>query len=219
MRETSTVTPMRRPTCISGDISLRHTTMAASGSVVLDVTLQTIQDYYDAIIADDSDTVDDFLSVSDDEELFRLLNSPFRYPPVAMGMLDVTEDQNYYKVRYPVVLAGVVGSLNVLDLFLEYGADFSVADEGENILHALCFEGFMFPTKERHVVATYDLLLKRLPHDVMKGLLIAECGLGARPIELASVMGCYELIEVMFNTQGVYLAKVTITMDVDIFYY
>ena len=191
-----------------GRISLSDVSMATSGSDELDVTLQTLRTYYDAIIADDSATVSHFLSVSDDQERCRLLNYPFRYPTVAMGMRDITEDQHYFEVRYPVVLAAVVGSLNVLDLFLQHGVDFTVEDDGGNVLHALCFEGFKFPNKENHTVATFNLLLKRLPHDVMKDLLLTESKLGSRPIELAGVLGCYQLIDAMFNTKGVYLAKV-----------
>ena len=116
MKRTSKISPIQRQTSITesknGQIVFRDVSMESSPpNDVLDVTKSSqYTDYYDSIIADDYESVGQFLSLSDGEEKARLLNLPFRFPSISLGKNDATEDEWFFEVRYPVLLAAVVGS-------------------------------------------------------------------------------------------------------------
>ena len=154
MRQTAKVSPTPRlikigeATKVEDDVTASDVTMETSEPEELDVTDAYYRDYYDAIIADDFESVGQFLSLSDDRARDKMMNSPFKYPIISLGELDNTDDGWYFEVRYPVLLAGVVGSLGVLGVFIDNGADFTITDSaGCNILHALCAESYIFPEK------------------------------------------------------------------------
>ena len=162
-------------------------------------------DWFDAIRCDDVTAAAAIIEEANPSEKLRLLNGVFTYRN--LGCLPVKQRRK--DLTRPLLMTATFGSLGVLGLMLEQGADPEVTEEGEmNILHALvAVMSYNKPGQCQRMTAVYRYLVQSLKPEVLKRLLLGESTLGLRPVEFAAQQGCFLLMLEIFNTDDIYVIQ------------
>jgi hypothetical protein len=186
---------------VIGDGQSRSGIEMSNGPVKLDS--ETGREYYIAIRENNIDVVSQVIGSHPEnklaivnEEIFSCLNEVKNMDPLV----------GKFRSSLPIFVAALSGSTAVLDLLMSHGAEIQRHDsEGNNIIHALCWTGFCCKEREAVLVSIYQHIVGVLRRTGgLKALLHHENNEGLRPLELASRLGTFRLLEAIVDTEGVY---------------
>ena len=161
--------------------------------------------WLDAMRLNDSDHVLETLCTAEEDEKRRLVNGQFNIKDVDVIQQVFHIYPDTIHCTYPITVAILYGSFDVVTILLEHGADPLVCEErGENILHMLVLVNATCPTQENNIVQVYINFAKILPLHIQKSLLHGDNYFGLRPLEYAANKGCIKLLRAMLETKDVY---------------
>ena len=161
--------------------------------------------WYDAIIQDDIDTVMEILATVSTSECHKLLHSEINNKAF-MAILQARHKKEVHHTRpnnsWNIAVAS--GAVRVIEMFVnKYNIDVHQVDgNGDNTLHAMIKAACGSPVVEERAVETYLFLCESLQTDDLKNLLKAENKDNFLPVELAILLGTFQLFTVMFSTEG-----------------
>ena len=175
--------------------------------------------WYNAIYDDNITFVKEVLSSCNEYEKRLLLNGSFQFQNQCP--LKATE-RNFQKLpckfELPLFIAVHFQSKMVLNAMLETGVDpFQVDCGGNNIIHGMIMSSALEP--ENQYKDVYEQVMNFIAREDKKLLLFAENSDGFRPLEYASKMNEFVLMECILQTKGVYaFSRGTIGVYEQIYY-
>jgi len=153
----------------------------------VDLPLPQCQAWFDVIINDDVTKVQPLLELSANigGEMNRMVNGQFRYRDMT-SIPHLTTRQGAF--RHPITIALSSGSLRVLGVLLQHGADlFQTEETGNyNLLHCLVCVAYYQPTRESHLSHIYHRLISTLTLEATRRLLHMENEHGFRPLKFVA---------------------------------
>ncbi|XP_064641442.1 transient receptor potential cation channel subfamily V member 5-like [Lineus longissimus] len=163
---------------------------------------ETSRQYYIAIRENDVEAVNGIFGENFENKM-SVLNDEI-FPIESEANLDPFGGK--LRSSFPIFVAAIHGCIDVFDLLMSHGADIETSDaDGNNIVHALCWTGFCCKEKEKGLVATYRHIKEVLREKGgLTRLLHGEDRDGLRPLELASRLGIFHLVQAIVDTEGVY---------------
>ena len=167
----------------SDTVTTMKLTVRQSPVDTMALPLPTYQHWYETIHSNDVYKVRSILSnLRDPSAKLRYLNGHFQYEEI-----DVSSPVSNVITR-PLFLAVSFNSLDILDLFLEEGADVEITEEegGYNLLHILVVISAYIPSKQDDLVQAMEHLTHKLPAESLSKLIMGETIKGLRPLEFAA---------------------------------
>ena len=135
-------------------------------------------EWFEALRTNNEDLVISMLDEAKEEKKEVLLNGVFNYD--TDGRFSAMEGK--LVVCRPLNIAAIYASLDVITVLIEHGADVTLADKQHyNIVHCMIANAFFLPDVEKTMVKVYDLLLKLIPQETIRILLLQENRLTLRP--------------------------------------
>ena len=123
-------------------------------------------------------------------------------------------------IQRPISLAAVNGSYGAIDLLYRSGIDMLQSDAfGNNVVHALITHTSITSGKEELYLDCFQFILSLVPKEMIEGLLLAENKSGLRPIELASCLQTYRLMNGIFSVPDIYLKQEVTCGVASIYFY
>ncbi len=108
----------------------------------------------------------------------------------------------------PLLFQALLRGEEIFKNLLKAGANLYVSDQqGWNIVHFLVTVSYCVPDMEGQCLETYDQLKVGLQQEDLNILLKMEDFEGLRPLEFAIHLGCVQMFDAIFNTEGLYLVR------------
>ena len=158
--------------------------------------LPTYQHWYEAIHSNDVYKFRSILSnLRDSSAKLRYLNGHFQYEEIDIS----TPVANI--ITRPLFLAAASVSLDIIDVFLEEGADEEITEDegGYNLLHILVVISAYIPSKRGFMVQIMEHLRHKLPAETFSKLIMGETTKGLRPLEFAAQQCTFGLMVKYFD--------------------
>ena len=165
--------------------------------------------WINAIIEDNIEVIQRELSMKDLHEKNTLLNGQFDsyedLESLGIQQKQIVQFQNGGLFR-PWCIVGAYGHISIMQTFIANEVDIFQKDvNNSNIIHAMVIMASLLQDREERIVKAYSFLKASLDVGCLEQLLHAENIDGLRPIELASHLGCFALLQAIFETEGIYL--------------
>ena len=170
------------------------------------IPIQKYQNYFDALMSDNAEEVDNTLkSCEDAEELNVLLNSPFDFEDdYCVGVFG----EHKYRVSLPFHLAVSAGSKCAAEVLIHFGVNTQTKDNtNHNVLHSLVTMATYYPVLEAKICTMFQWLLSEIGKEHMFELLEGENEDGLRPLEYAAQQGALQLVISIFETKEIYVTR------------
>ena len=160
--------------------------------------------WYDAIYEDNITFVKDVLSSCDESEKRLLLNGRFKFQnQCPLKATEQTFQKLACKFELPLFIAVHFQSKMVLKAMLETGVDlFQLDCGGNNIIHGMILSSAL--ESENQYKDVYEQIINSIAREDKGLLLFAENSDGFRPLEYASKMDEFVLLECILQTKGIY---------------
>ena len=160
--------------------------------------------WYSAIYDDDITFVKEVLSLCNESEKRLLLNGRFQFQnQCPLKATKQTFQKLACKFELPLFIAVHFQSKAVLSALLETGVDlFQVDCGGNNIIHGMIMSSAL--ESENQYKDVYERIVNSIAREDKRLLLFAENSDGFRPLEYASKMNEFVLLECILQTKGIY---------------
>ena len=159
----------------------------------------------DAIIRDDTEMVMAILAATDTDNLWKLLEGNI-ISDECMKILKGRHKEDILRLCPGNAWSLAVSScaLGVMKVFVsEYNVDVHQVDiRGDNAIHVMIRAAHVLPEMEARSVQAYSILCNLLPLEGTRKLLKAENEDGLQPLELAMLLGTFQIFSAIFSTKG-----------------
>ncbi len=168
--------------------------------------MDEFQFWFDAIEKDNVASVENILQNRSERERRVFIDGRFVFKIPKDSLKTVGKNRLPCAFERPLVLAAVLRSKEVLKIFLHHKGDVFIQDiNASTVLHGIIWAVALNPTLESDYIAIYELLIDRLTKDQKKHLMFLEDFEGLRPVELATRLCTFGLLQKIIDTEGVYL--------------
>ena len=168
--------------------------------------IKEFQFWFDAIEQDNFRAVEEILSHCNERQKRVFIDGRFVFKIPQDSLKSVKNDLLPCAFERPLVLAAVFRAKEVLKIFLRYKGDVFIQDlNASTVLHGIIWAVALNPNLELEYTAIYELLINTLTKDQKKHLIFLEDSEGLRPIELATRLCTFGLLQRILDTEGVYL--------------
>ena len=174
---------MKLPVQGTDPVTITKLTVRQSPVDTMALPLPTYQHWYETIHSNNVYKVRFILNnLEEPSDKVRRINGHFLYEEI-----DISSSVSNVITR-PLFLAISFHSLDILDLFLEEGADVEITEdeEGYNLLHILVVISAYIPSKQDDMVQVMEHLSNKLPSSTLSKLIMGETTKGLRPLEFAA---------------------------------
>ena len=156
--------------------------------------LPTYEHWYEDLYSGNLQEIKSTLNKETSEKL-RLLNGYFQYEEIDIS----TPVANV--ITRPLFLAAASTSVDILDLFIEEGADVEITEdeEGYNLLHILVVISAYIRSKQDGMVQVLEHFRQKIPAERFSKLIMGETTKGLRPLEFAAQQCTFGLMEKYFD--------------------